>query len=170
MKDKNDSIYPRMNTAVREHKSLPKLIRIINRVTTAAIYILFPFMLLYITDFGRSIGIELLNTISVCGAGFLLLTLLRRYINRKRPYTVYGYEPIIPRIKNTGSMPSRHVFSAFIIALASYQMGVMWFAAAMTVSVIIAVLRVVGGVHYITDVVVAFLIAALLGVPAFILI
>lgn len=169
MKNKNDSIYRVVDRAVRRHKALPKIIRIMNRVTTAFVYIFFPFMLFYLTDFGREFGFDLLNTLVICATGFLLVTLLRRFINRKRPYTVYAYEPVIPRKENVGSMPSRHVFSAFIIAFAAYQMGAVWFAVMITVGALIAVLRVVGGVHYITDVAAAFLIAAALGMPAFII-
>ena len=163
-----DSIYLRINSAVCRHKALPEIIRGMSLVTTAAIYIFFLFMLLYITDFGRSIGFDLLKTLAVCASDFLLVTLIRKLIDRKRPYTVYGYEPVIPRKRNAGSMPSRHVFSVFMIAFAAYQMGVLWFAALIAAGVLTAVLRVVGGVHYVSDVVAAFLIAAAFGVPAFI--
>ena len=169
MKNTNDSIYIRIDSAVRRHKTLPKFIRVMSLVTTVAVYAFFPFMLLYITDFGRSIGFELLKTLVVCASGFLLVTVVRKLIGRKRPYTVYGYEPVIPREKEKGSMPSRHVFSVFMIAFASYQMGVWWFAALIATGVLIAFLRVVGGVHYVSDVAAAFFTAAALGVPAFII-
>ena len=169
MKNKNESIYRRINSAVRRHEALPHIIRGMSLATTVAVYLFFPFMLLYIADFGRSIGSDLLKTIVVCAAGFLLVTVVRKLIDRKRPYTVYGYEPVIPRENNVGSMPSRHVFSVFMIAFASYQMGVWWFAALMATGVLIAFLRVVGGVHYVSDVAAAFFTAAALGVPAFII-
>lgn len=167
MKDKNESIYFKINSAVRRHGHLPGIIRVSSRVTAAAVYIFFPFMLLYLTDFGRKFGFDIVNTIVVTASGFLLVTLIRKLIDRKRPYEVFGYDPVIPRSRSVGSMPSRHVFSAFIIAFASYQMGAPWFAVLFALSVIIAVIRVAGGVHYISDILAAFLIAAALGVPAF---
>ena len=94
----------------------------------------------------------LLPAALVPAAAFLVGTALRKGINRPRPYTKYGEEPLFPKNQPGCSMPSRHCFSVAAIAVA------VWYVlppAAMllaVLAVIIAVSRVLCGVHYISDV------------------
>ena len=68
------------------------------------------------------------------------------------PLTALGFTPLFPKDKPGQSMPSRHCFSAAAIA------GAAWFVirplglALAVLAVVIAVCRVVTGVHYISDV------------------
>ena len=48
---------------------------------------------------------------------FILVTLLRSVINRKRPYETLGIAPVIPKNTKGKSFPSRHAFCAWLIAL-----------------------------------------------------
>lgn len=88
----------------------------------------------------------------VPAAAFVVGTLVRRIIDRPRPYTALGFTPLFPKDKPGQSMPSRHCFSAAAIA------GAAWFVirplglALAVLAVVIAVCRVVTGVHYISDV------------------
>lgn len=53
-----------------------------------------------------------------CNAiAFILATLLRSLINRKRPYETLGIAPVIPKDTKGKSFPSRHAFCAWLIAL-----------------------------------------------------
>ena len=57
----------------------------------------------------------------VPAAAFVVGTLVRRIIDRPRPYTALGFTPLFPKDKPGQSMPSRHCFSAAAIA------GAAWF-------------------------------------------
>ena len=78
---------------------------------------------------------------------------LRAHIDRPRPYTALGYQPLFPKEEAGRSMPSRHCFSAAAIAVAAWHccppLGMLMAALA----VLIALSRVLSGVHYISDVV-----------------
>ena len=80
-------------------------------------------------------------------------TALRAHIDRPRPYTALGYQPLFPKEEAGRSMPSRHCFSAAAIAVAAWHccppLGMLMAALA----VLIALSRVLSGVHYISDVV-----------------
>ena len=88
----------------------------------------------------------------------------RKKFDAPRPYTVYNYEPIIKKEKEGNSFPSRHVFSAFVIATtfiyANLELGICLFA----ISCLIAVLRVIGGVHFPKDVIVGAITGSICGV------
>lgn len=86
--------------------------------------------------------------------GFVLLSVVRAKLDVPRPAEGAGIEPLVPRPGTGRSFPSRHAFSAFAVAAC-------WWVASPTVAVVLlmlacllAVLRVIAGVHYPRDVVV----------------
>ena len=89
----------------------------------------------------------------VPAAAFVVGTALRAAIDRPRPYVTLGYTPLFPK-KDTGcSMPSRHCFSAAAIAVAAWGCSVPLGIVLGVLAVVIALSRVLTGVHYISDVV-----------------
>ena len=48
--------------------------------------------------------------------GFVAVSVFRYIVNRPRPYEKFDMPPVIPKDTHGRSFPSRHVFSAFIIA------------------------------------------------------
>lgn len=48
--------------------------------------------------------------------GFILLTIIRDKINAPRPYELFKIDPVIPKDTKGHSFPSRHTFSAVLIA------------------------------------------------------
>lgn len=84
---------------------------------------------------------------------FIVVSFLRKCIDAKRPYVKYNITPLIKKDKMGESMPSRHVFSITIIAMCwlyIYQpVGIVLFI----LTVILAILRVIAGVHFIRDVI-----------------
>ena len=85
-------------------------------------------------------------------AWFVVGTALRAAINRPRPYTKYGFVPLFPKDKTGQSMPSRHCFSAAAIAATVWYVLPPLGAVLAVLAVIIAVSRVVTGVHFVSDV------------------
>lgn len=83
---------------------------------------------------------------------FVLGTLLRRAINRPRPYETLDFAPLFPKDTRGQSFPSRHCFSAACIAVAAWRVLP---AAALLLGIlalVIALTRVLSGVHYLSDV------------------
>ena len=108
----------------------------------------------------------------VPASAFVVGTLVRKLIDRPRPYTALGFTPLFPKDKTGQSMPSRHCFSAAAIA------GTAWYvlpplgAVLAVLGVLIAISRVVTGVHYISDVLAGLAfggVFAVLGWNAFVL-
>lgn len=106
----------------------------------------------------------------VPGGGFVLLSLARRQLNFARPYEQWDIQPLISREGHGESMPSRHVFSAVTIALCVWL--IQWWLGLilLCLALFLAVIRVVGGVHYPRDVVVGALCGLLTGAILFFII
>ena len=136
----------------------------------AAVYLLYLGLLAWLA--WHAMWVPLGVTAVVPAAAFVVGTALRAAINRPRPYTKYGFVPLFPKDKTGQSMPSRHCFSAAAIA------GTAWYVlpplgAVLTVlGVLIAISRVVTGVHYVSDVLAGLAfggVFAVLGWNAFVL-
>ena len=77
---------------------------------------------------------------------------------------MYDFKPIIEKNKKGESMPSRHVFSAFIIGMAFLYIGEIPLG---IIGLIIAIVRVISGVHFPKDVIVGALVGILCGAVGF---
>ncbi|MBE6466776.1 phosphatase PAP2 family protein [Denitrobacterium detoxificans] len=111
-----------------------------------------------------------LRVLLVCAISFALCTLIRGAINAPRPYQMYWIHPLIKRNENGKSFPSRHVFSATIIACAMFYLNPFAGVAAFLLTAIIAWVRVVGGVHFPRDVVAGTILGLACGAFGFLLI
>lgn len=109
---------------------------------------------------------KLAPLVGVTAVGFAAVSFFRRRFNAPRPYECCAIAPLIARDGAGKSFPSRHAFSAFAIAAS-------WFAASapiavvlLVAAVVLAVCRVLGGVHFPRDVVVGALIGSATGALA----
>ena len=96
--------------------------------------------------------IVLFLTFTIVLTQYRVAAALRAAINRPRPYTKYGFVPLFPKDKTGQSMPSRHCFSAAAIAATVWYVLPPLGAVLAVLAVIIAVSRVVTGVHFVSDV------------------
>lgn len=78
--------------------------------------------------------------------------LLRAALNRPRPYEALNFTPLFPKDTKGQSMPSRHCFSAAAIVAAAFTVWVPLGVAACLLAAVVAVTRVLTGVHYPSDV------------------
>jgi membrane-associated phospholipid phosphatase len=92
------------------------------------------------------------------GAPFVLVTLLRRVIDLKRPYEVYGFYEEPPKDKKGRSFPSRHAFSAFSIGTLALRFLPIAGASVLFCGVLLSVSRVLLGKHFPRDVIAGALI------------
>lgn len=90
-------------------------------------------------------------------ASFVIVSLFRKCIDSPRPYTKYSITPLVQKDKKGESMPSRHVFSITMIAMCwMYVLPAVGFVM-LGLCVLMAVVRVLSGVHFVKDVVAGFL-------------
>lgn len=139
------------------HKGLNQL----NRVITTLNYLTYAVLLLVVL-YQRGVW-AMAWAVLVTGGGFLLLSLGRAWLNRQRPYERWGITPLLKKDSSGKSLPSRHVFSATLIGMLSLYC-LSWFGVLMlTVAALLALLRVLGGVHYPSDVLVGYGLGILVG-------
>ena len=108
---------------------------------------------------------RILRAVAVPAACFLLVTVLRPVIGRRRPYDAFDAEPVGPYRPGKGkSMPSRHAASAAAIAFAAvYAFPHPAIIIAMSaLALLVAALRVLSGQHYPSDVLAALALSAVL--------
>ena len=89
-------------------------------------------------------------------SGFILFSLFRHWINVPRPYETWDIQPLLEKNSSGHSFPSRHVFSATIISMCVCQLSLPFGMCSMLLSLLLALVRVFGGVHYPKDALVAW--------------
>ena len=133
----------------------------------AAAYLLALLMLML----GRDV--RLIRVLPVPAACFAVCTVLRPIIGRQRPYDRFAAEPVGSYRPGKGqSMPSRHTASAAAIALAvAYAFPAPLLVVCMALlCLLIAALRVLCGQHYISDVLAALALSAVISLIGYVLI
>lgn len=105
----------------------------------------------------------LAKIILIPAIAFAVLSIIRKLINFPRPYEKYSITPLIPKQTKGKSMPSRHTFSACLIACTwfytCHYIGIILFI----LSFIVAITRILAGVHFIKDNIFSMILAILTG-------
>ena len=167
MKNYQEWYDKRKSSLLRQPQGL-QLMRVFNSMMT----VLMP--LAYLTLLGanfisKGLGQELATYIMVPALGFILLTLVRKWINQPRPYETWGIVPLLEKDSSGNSMPSRHVFSATIISMACLHANLPAGLILLLLSALLGLVRVLGGVHYPKDVLVGYACGLLWGILFFML-
>ena len=145
---------------------LLSLLRAFNRFMTVVMPIIY-LTLLATTYLQEGLGEQALIYVFVPASGFVILSFLRKKINAPRPYEEWGIKPLLDRDSPGQSMPSRHVFSATIISMACLHASLSVGVILLVFSALLGLVRVLGGVHYLKDVVVGYICALSWGVIFF---
>ena len=155
--------YIKMTKPFRENPKLAKCLHILNKLFTGGMYLAYPLLLMYLFMIKDSM---FLKALVVPASSFILLSFFRKGVNRKRPYETFEMPPIIPKKTKGNSFPSRHVFSASMIAMTFLLVSPWsWLGCVfLCLSCLLAVVRVVSGVHYISDVLAGLLVAIVWGI------
>ena len=109
---------------------------------------------------------KLAPLVGVTAVGFAAVSFYRRRFNAPRPYECCAIAPLIARDGAGKSFPSRHAFSAFAIAASWFAGSAPVAVVLLVAAVVLAVCRVLGGVHFPRDVVVGALIGSATGALA----
>ena len=137
-----------------------KLLRLCNKIVTNTYYIVYPLLLLYL--FVKQ-SEKLLPTILIPLFSIVAITLLRKVLARPRPYEEYPIDQILEKETQHNAMPSRHVFSASIIAMMYFSVSPILACILLVLAAIEGYIRVVGGVHYPRDVIVGYFLGVFFG-------
>ncbi|MBQ2901457.1 MAG: phosphatase PAP2 family protein [Agathobacter sp.] len=154
--------YIKMTQPFRENPDLAKGIHIANKLCTGVMYLAYPVLLVYLFFYGKySSYFSFWRALFVPAISFVLLSVFRSVVNRPRPYEKFEVPPVIKKDTKGNSFPSRHVFSATMIAMTFVFMSPWsWLGCIfLGISILLAVVRVVSGVHYISDVVAGMVVA-----------
>ena len=138
--------YVKLNKFMLNHKNFSKTVLLFN-----------PALLIFLfkIKFNNILQMVLVPLISL-----IILSVMRKAINFPRPFERFNITPLC-RCKKGCSMPSRHTFCIVIIALSSFLVNTVLGSIILFLGVILAVCRVLLGVHTIRDVTVAILSAVL---------
>ncbi|MFS1663642.1 phosphatase PAP2 family protein [Streptococcus sp. zg-JUN1979] len=150
-------LYHAWTAPFRRYPKLVVILRLVNKSLTYLMYQVYPLFLLhiYLKDGWRS---QLLALLLVPAASFLLVSLFRRLYNQPRPYETWDLAPLIIRTSKGKSMPSRHVFSATLISMCVLVSYPHFGACLLFLSLLLAICRVLGGVHYPKDVLIGYML------------
>lgn len=157
-------MYIRVMDFIRSHKYGVNVIYITGKAITyltAIIYLLTIALLVYKGD------MRFIRIITVPAASFIVLTVFRAKYDAKRPYEKYNFKPLITKDTHGKSFPSRHVFSIFICAGAVNYIYPLPGAAIYIMGILLAVIRVITGVHFPKDVIAGALAGILCSIAGF---
>lgn len=156
--------YLKMTESFRGNPKRQKAIILIDSILTKIAYIAYPVLLaaLYLQ---KDTGLA--RAVLVPGISFVVISVFRYLYCAPRPYEVFDLPPVIPKDTRGKSFPSRHVFSIFIIGITFFWKmplaGVLIGAA----GIFMAVVRVLGGVHFPKDVIAGAALGILAGLVGF---
>ena len=155
--------YQKLTAPLRRRPSLLKVLICFNRLMTLLMPLVYAGVLFnaYLVGTWRGLLLYLL----LPAAGFIVLSLVRRRINQPRPYESWDFSPLLAKdVSGEGkSMPSRHVFSSTIIAMSALSLSPWFGLVLLFLTALLALVRVLGGVHYPKDVLVGYACGLLVG-------
>lgn len=154
--------YAEWYTKITENLRTPEkihCIQVLDKVLTGTMYAVYPALLVYVYLYHK---VLLVREISIPAVSFLLVSLFRKLYNRPRPYES-GIIPLITKDTKGQSMPSRHIFSSAVISMGVLAVNVPLGGICWMITILNAVVRVIGGVHYPSDVTAGILTGFLAG-------
>lgn len=165
-----DKFYGQITSGIRSRNHGRETLNAADRLLAGVMYTAYPALLLCLVcrNLLQGGGIQgavaaVLPYLLVPGVSFVLLSVIRDRMNWKRPYEEWPIDPLICREQKGRSMPSRHVFSAAVISMCILRQNPALGIICLGLSVCIAAVRVLGGVHYPRDVAAGYLLGAAAG-------
>ncbi|MGT2649852.1 phosphatase PAP2 family protein [Streptococcus troglodytae] len=154
--------YEKLTKPVRTRSKWLYFVKTVNSLITRIMPFIYLMLLLYLF-WTQKRWTALMPFVLVPSLSFVLLSLVRKYLNQPRPYERWTISPLIIKDAKGQSMPSRHVFSAVVISVCVLRVTVWGGIMLLILSALLACCRVLGGVHYPKDVIIGYLIGLLAG-------
>ncbi|MBQ3693131.1 MAG: phosphatase PAP2 family protein [Clostridia bacterium] len=139
-------------------------LKFIYKILPLFVFIAYPILLLYLLMNSDS---RLLECITVPLGVFITVTLIRKFINCKRPYEKLAIEPLIPKNTKGKSFPSRHTASAAVIAMTLLYVNIPVGIVFLAIALLIGISRICAGVHFPRDVAAGYLYSVIMSVLFF---
>ena len=156
-----DQFYINTVEKLKNRQNLAAFIVLLGKVSTLLIYIIYTAFLIFLA---LTKNTKLLPAVIVPAVGFLLVSILRCFLNLPRPYQIIDQLiPLYPKKTVGKSFPSRHTFSAFVIATTVSVIFPILGCFLFVVATLLAVCRVLSGVHFVRDVVVGAVLGVIIG-------
>ena len=150
--------YKQLLTGVSERPSLVLLLKLVDIFAVIVTVGTFVAMLVMLGLSDLYLAVRLAF---VCGAPYVLVSLVRGLIDAPRPYEVYNDIYTVPPKKKEGaSFPSRHAFSVFSIGTALLFVYPIAAVDVLVMGIFLSVSRVLLGKHFVRDVVAGGVIGA----------
>ena len=160
--------YSDLSARIKNNSGLVLVLKVLDKAITYITVLLYLGLLIYSVFLIPSQGGTLLyRSILIPGVSFIFISQFRKKLSAPRPYEVYGFTPALEKDTVGRSFPSRHVFSIFMVACTYFQVSIPIGIIIMIMGLGLAVIRVVGGVHFIKDVVAGAIMAILIGIICF---
>ena len=150
-----ETFYQQMLRYIKQHHLLKNTIIQLTKYIPIITFIIYPSLIIYLLITNNPL---LIVTIIKPLISFLLVTIFRKLINRKRPYETLKIEPLVQH-KSGESFPSRHTVSAFAISLACLNVSLPLGIIMLVLAILVSSCRILCGVHYISDVIGAIIVA-----------
>ena len=138
---------------LQDEKKVRRII-LANRLLTGIVFVSYP---LYLISLLLKRDTLLPQAVLVPAVSFVVVTLFRKIVK-------YDLPPVIDKDTGGKSFPSRHVFSVFVIAVTVFVRNPVAGCILAMIGIMIAVIRVIGGVHTVWDVTAGAAVGILSGV------
>ena len=156
--------YIKYTEPLRKDEEKAKQVISLNQILAGVVFFVYP---LYMAVLYGEKDPKLIKVILVPAVSFVLVTIFRKIINAPRPYEKFGIPPVIEKDTKGKSFPSRHVFSIFIIGMTIFYSHPGPGIIILLMGVLMAYIRVIGGVHEPRDVIAGAVIGIVCGVIGF---
>lgn len=164
-----ESFYAKISAPFRTSSIALKAVPMLDKLLTSSFYLSYPLLLalLFTEGLSNESGIAGFGHLFVCilspALGFALVSCLRKRINAARPYELHKIDALILKDTQGQSFPSKHVYSSFAIAICWLSYSPILGTVFVTLAFFIALIRVIGGVHFPKDVIAGALIGVAFG-------
>ncbi len=161
----------RLLRSVYEKRRLTAALNIFSTAASVAVAAAFAALVVFL--FVKGEYLRILRIAVFAGVPFFALGAVRGMIGAKRPYEVYTFYGECPKRgllgrrsgKMSPSFPSRHAYSAFVIATVFlFECSVPLGAVLLALGAMISAVRVLLGVHFVRDVVCGAAVGVMAGV------
>ena len=147
--------------SLRKRKGLFNIIKILYTALPLGMFVVYPSIV--ILNGIKGLDHRFILSIVVPAVTLVGVAVMRRLINKTRPYEKFETSSLIEKDKKGQSFPSNHAACGFVIAMAGFTISIWLGAALLLVAFIIALTRIFAGVHFIIDVVAGTIIGILAG-------
>ncbi len=157
--------YARISNNIKNNNGLVTALNLLDKAITYITVLLYIIYLGYgYSRISKDGGLLLYRSVLIPSISFIVVSLFRRILSAPRPYEVLGFVPALKKDTVGRSFPSRHVFSIFMISMTYLQTSVVMAVVISVMGIGLAIIRVVGGAHFIKDVVAGASMAILISV------